>query len=162
MTAIESAKKPDTRARPIATITEQLHTGQAPRTQLGPYQLQAAIAAVHDEASSTSETDWSEIVGLYELLARFAPNPMVALNHAVAVAMVQGPQAGLDLLASLDADDRLAGHHRVAAVRAHLLELAGDREAACDSYRAATRGTTSLPEQRYLDARAARLQGRPT
>ena len=86
---------------------------------------------------------------------------MVTLNHAVAVAMVHGPKAGLDLLASLDSDDRVAGHHRVAAVRAHLLEIAGEREAARDSYRAAARGTTSVPEQRYLEARAARLQDVP-
>jgi RNA polymerase sigma factor (sigma-70 family) len=137
----------------VALVTDALS-----RTMLGPYQLQAAIAAVHDEAPTAADTDWGDIVGLYELLARFAPNPMVTLNHAVAVAMVHGPQAGLDLVASLDADDRVAGHHRVAAVRAHLLELAGDRVAARDSYRAAARGTTSLPERRYLEARAARLQ----
>jgi RNA polymerase sigma factor (sigma-70 family) len=138
----------------VALVTDALS-----RTHLGPYQLQAAIAAVHDEAPTTSETDWAEIVGLYELLARFAPNPMVTLNHAVAVAMVHGPQAGLALIESLGADDRVAGHHRVAAVRAHLLELAGDRRAARDNYRVAARGTTSVPEQRYLEARAARLQG---
>jgi predicted RNA polymerase sigma factor len=124
---------------------------------LGPYQLQAAIAAVHDEAPTASETDWPQILALYELLARVAPNPMVTLNHAVAVAMVRGPRAGLELLASLDADERMADHHRLDAVRAHLLEMAGDHAAAAAGYRAAARRTTSLPEQRYLEARAARL-----
>ena len=127
------------------------------RSALGPYQLQAAIAAVHDEAHRAQDTDWPQILALYELLERVAPNPMVTLNHAVAVAMVTGPRAGLELLATLDADDRMAAHHRLDAVRAHLLEMAGDRAAARDRYRSAARGTTSLPEQRYLEARAARL-----
>jgi RNA polymerase sigma factor (sigma-70 family) len=127
------------------------------RATLGPYQLQAAIAAVHAEAASAEETDWPQILALYELLERSAPNPMVTLNHAVAVAMVRGPQAGLDLLASLEGDGRLAGHHRLDAVRAHLLEMAGDHPAARGSYQLAARRTTSLPEQRYLEARAARL-----
>jgi predicted RNA polymerase sigma factor len=126
---------------------------------LGPYQLQAAIAAVHDEARSTHDTDWPQILALYELLARVAPNPMVTLNHAVAVAVVHGPRAGLELLATLDADERMAGHHRLEAVRAHLLEMAGEHAAARDGYRSAARRTTSLPEQRYLEARAARLGG---
>src|SRR6476620_4367090 len=124
---------------------------------LGPYQLQAAIAAIHDEAPAAQDTDWPQILALYELLARVAPNPMVTLNHAVAVAMVDGPRAGLELLATLEADDRVADHHRVDAVRAHLLEMAGDHAAAREGYRAAARRTTSLPEQRYLEARAARL-----
>jgi RNA polymerase sigma factor (sigma-70 family) len=124
---------------------------------LGPYQLQAAIAAVHDEAASAQDTDWPQILALYELLERVAPNPMVTLNHAVAVAMVRGPRAGLDLLATLDADERMAAHHRLQAVRAHLLEMAGDTAAARAAYRDAARRTTSLPEQRYLEARAARL-----
>jgi predicted RNA polymerase sigma factor len=94
---------------------------------------------------------------LYRLLERFAPNPMVTLNHAVAVAMVDGPQAGLDLLATLDASAQIAGHHRLDAVRAHLLELAGEHAAARARYRTAARRTTSLPERRYLEARAARL-----
>ena len=136
-----------------------LITGALARATLGPYQLQAAIAAVHDEAPSASATDWPQILALYELLARVAPNPMVTLNHAVAVAMVHGPRAGLELLATLDADERIAGHHRLDAVRAHLLEMAGDDAAARDGYRAAARRTTSLPEQRYLEARAARLGG---
>jgi RNA polymerase sigma factor (sigma-70 family) len=136
----------------IALVSEALPAGP-----VGPYQLQAAIAAVHDEAPSADDTDWAQIVGLYELLERAAPNPMVTLNHAVAVAMMRGPQAGLDLLRSLDADERMSGHHRVDAVRAHLLEMAGDQDAACAGYRRAARRTTSLPERRYLEARAARL-----
>jgi predicted RNA polymerase sigma factor len=126
------------------------------RTALGPYQLQAAIAAVHAEAARAEDTDWPQILALYELLERSAPNPMVTLNRAVAVAMAQGPQAGLDLLKTLD-DESIAEHHRLHAVRAHLLEMAGDREAALNGYLAAARRTTSLPEQRYLEARAARL-----
>ena len=96
-------------------------------------------------------------MALYELLERLSPNPMVTLNHAVAVAMVHGPRAGLDLLETLDADDRMTEHHRLEAVRAHLLELAGDRIAAREGYRTAARRTTSLPEKRYLELRAARL-----
>jgi RNA polymerase sigma factor (sigma-70 family) len=136
----------------VAIITETLS-----RARLGPYQLQAAIAAVHDEAVRAEDTDWAEVVALYEMLALIAPNPMVTLNQAVAVAMVDGPQAGLDLLATLDADERMVGHHRLHAVRAHLQEKAGDIAAARASYRRAARGTTSLPEQRYLEGRAARL-----
>ena len=134
-----------------------LVSGALPAGPIGPYQLQAAIAAVHDEAPTAEDTDWVQIVGLYDLLERVAPNPMVTLNHAVAVAMTSGPQAGLDLLRAVDADDRMVGHHRVDAVRAHLLEMAGDAAAARLSYRRAARRTTSLPEQRYLEARAARL-----
>jgi predicted RNA polymerase sigma factor len=126
---------------------------------LGPYQLQAAIAAVHDEATSADDTDWPQILQLYELLEGVSPGPMVTLNRAVAVGMVQGPAAGLVLLASLDSDDRLAGHHRLDAVRAHLQEMAGDHAAARASYQAAARRTTSRPEQRYLEERAARLVG---
>jgi RNA polymerase sigma factor (sigma-70 family) len=136
----------------IALVSDALPAGP-----VGPYQLQAAIAAVHDEAPTAEDTDWVQIVNLYDLLERVAPNPMVTLNHAVAVAMTNGPQAGLDLLQALDADHRMLGHHRVDAVRAHLLEMAGDVEAARVSYRRAARRTTSLPEQRYLEARAARL-----
>jgi RNA polymerase sigma factor (sigma-70 family) len=124
---------------------------------LGPYQLQAAIAAVHAEAAHADDTDWRQILALYELLERVAPNPMVTLNRAVALAMVRGPEAGLDLLATLAADDRIAGHHRLHAVRAHLLELADEAEAARASYLEAARRTTSLPERRYLEGRAARL-----
>jgi RNA polymerase sigma factor (sigma-70 family) len=125
------------------------------RTELGPYQLQAAIAALHAEAASAADTDWPQILALYELLERMAPNPMVTLNRAVAVAMVQGPQAGLALLTTLD--DELGEHHRLHAIRAHLLELAGDAVAAHDSYLTAACRTTSFPEQRYLEARAAKL-----
>ena len=138
----------------VALITHTLQT--AP---LGPYQLQAAIAAVHDEAAREEDTDWPQVLALYELLERVAPNPVVTLNRAVAVAVVHGPDAGLELLATLDGDDRMAGNHRVAAVRAHLLEMAGDEAAARNTYRDAARHTTSLPEQRYLEARAARLAG---
>ncbi len=136
----------------IALVTEAL-TWSPP----GPYQVQAAIAAVHAEAPTAATTDWPQIVALYRVLARIAPNPMVTLNQAVAVAMVDGPRAGLALLAPLDADVRVAGHHRLAAVRAHLLELAGDRADARSAYLAAARATTSLPERRYLEVRAARL-----
>jgi RNA polymerase sigma factor (sigma-70 family) len=139
-------------AEGVALIGETL-----PRASLGPYQLQAAIAAVHAEAPSADETDWPQIVVLYELLERIAPNPMVTLNHAVAVAMARGPRAGLDLLAPLESDERMARHHRLAAVRAHLLEMLGDEAGALESYRAAARRTTSLPEKRYLEERAARL-----
>jgi RNA polymerase sigma factor (sigma-70 family) len=139
-------------AEGVALISDTL-----PRAPIGPYQLQAAIAAVHDEAARAEDTDWPQIVALYRLLARISPNPMVSLNHAIAVAMVSGPRAGLELLDALDADGRLAGHHRLDAVRAHLLEMAGDHEGARHSYLTAARRTTSLPEQRYLEARAARL-----
>lgn len=125
----------------------------------GPYQAQAAIAAVHAEAARPEDTDWPQILALYRLLSHLAPNPMVTLNEAVALAMVHGPRAGLDLLATLDGDERLSEHHRLAAVRAHLLEQAGDTAAARRAYREAARGTTSLPEQRYLEARIARLDG---
>jgi predicted RNA polymerase sigma factor len=124
---------------------------------IGPYQLQAAIAAVHDEAERPEDTDWPQILALYELLERVSDNPLVTLNRAVAVAMVRGPRAGLDLLETLDAGELLAGHHRLDAVRAHLLEMAGDHAAARSCYRTAARRTTSLPERRYLQARAARL-----
>ena len=136
----------------LALVTDALA-----RSPLGPYQLQAAIAAVHDEAAQAADTDWPQILVLYELLERISPNPMVTLNHAVAVAMVKGPQAGLELLGPLDDDRRLAEHHRLDAVRAHLLEMAGDRAAARSSYRRAARRTTSLAERRYLEARANRL-----
>jgi RNA polymerase sigma factor (sigma-70 family) len=122
----------------------------------GPYLLQAAIAAVHDEAVRAQDTDWPQILALYRLLDHLAPNPMVTLNRSVATAMVHGPRAGLDLLDTLPADRRMAEHHRLWAVRAHLLDLAGDRAAARQAYRTAARRTTSLPEQRYLEARAAR------
>jgi RNA polymerase sigma factor (sigma-70 family) len=131
-----------------------LVTGTLASAPVGPYQLQAAIAAVHDEAARVTDTDWDQILGLYELLARLAPGPMVELNRAVAVAMVHGPEAGLARLAAAEADPALAGHHRLEAVRAHLLELAGDTEAARAAYRLAARRTLSLPERRYLESRA--------
>ena len=122
---------------------------------VGPYQLQAAIAAVHDQAKRAEDTDWREILMLYELLETMAPGPMVTLNRIVAVAMVHGPAAGLALLD--DVDPALTDHHRVAAVRAHLLELSGDREAARAAYQEAARLTQSLPEQHYLQTRADAL-----
>jgi RNA polymerase sigma factor (sigma-70 family) len=140
-------------AEGVALITRSL--ASAP---IGPYQLQAAIAAVHDEAARFEDTDWDQILGLYELLDRLAPGPIVTLNRIVAVAMVHGPEAGLGQLAAAEAEPALAGHHRVDAVRAHLLELAGDHEAAHAAYRLAARRTLSLAEQRYLESRAARLR----
>ncbi|MFC6083320.1 RNA polymerase sigma factor [Sphaerisporangium aureirubrum] len=134
-----------------------LVTGALSRGTPGPYQLQAAIAAVHDEAPSAEATDWPQIAALYEVLMRVTGNPMVALNHTVAVAMARGPREGLGLLEGLQADERIAEDHRFHAVRAHLLEMLGDLAAARDSYHAAARRTTSLPQQRYLHAKAARL-----
>jgi RNA polymerase sigma factor (sigma-70 family) len=143
--------------RQIREGTELITATLAARVPLGSYQLQAAIAAIHDEASKAEDTDWRQILALFELLERVAPNPVVTLNHAVALGMVHGPAAGLELLARLDGDGRMAGNHRVDAVRAHLLEMAGDRDAARDHYLQAARRTTSLPEQRYLRSRAAQL-----
>jgi predicted RNA polymerase sigma factor len=127
------------------------------RAPLGPYHLQAAIAAAYAEAATAASTDWPQIAALYRLLEQVAPSPVVTLNRAVAVAMVDGPGAGLELLATLDGDERMAGHHLLAAVRAHPHELAGDRAAAAAGYREAARQTTSLPVRRYLETRAARL-----
>ena len=124
---------------------------------VGPYQLQAVIAAVHDEASTAEETDWSQILALYEVLTQVAPGPVVTLSRAVALAMVYGPKAGLALLGTLENDDRLAHTHRLESVRAHLLERVGDTVAACEAYLRAARMSASLPEQRYLARRAARL-----
>jgi RNA polymerase sigma factor (sigma-70 family) len=126
----------------------------------GEYRLQAAIAALHDRARRAPDTDWSQILALYDLLERLAANPVVTLNKAVALAIVEGPGAGLDLLATLDGDGRLAGHHRLHAVRAHLLDMAGDTGAALAEYREAAALTTSLPERRYLLAKAAQLHRR--
>ena len=139
-------------AEGVALITDAL--GSEP---IGPYQLQAAIAAVHDEAPSAEATDWTQILGLYGLLETIAPGPMVTLNRIVASAMVHGPRAGLDQLAAAEAEPALAGHHRTIAVRAHLLEMAGDRAAAQRAYRLAARRTLSVPERRYLESRAARV-----
>jgi RNA polymerase sigma factor (sigma-70 family) len=122
---------------------------------IGEYQLQAGIAAVHDDADRAEDTDWPQILTLYGLLERMTGNPMVALNRAIAAAMVHGPTAGLKLLEALD--EPLAGHHRLDAVRAHFFEMAGDIDAAVAHYRAAAGRTTNLPEQHYLVTRAARL-----
>jgi RNA polymerase sigma factor (sigma-70 family) len=122
---------------------------------VGEYQLQAAIAAVHDQARHADDTDWPQILALYGLLEQMTGNPVVTLNMAVAAAMADGPEAGLALLDRVD--ERLAGHYRLDAVRAHLLEMAGDKEGALAHYRAAAGRTTSLPEQRYLSTQAARL-----
>jgi RNA polymerase sigma factor (sigma-70 family) len=132
-----------------------------PRASIGPYQLQAAIAAVHDEATCPEDTDWAQILALYDLLKRMSGNPIVALNHAVAVAMVHGPSKGLELLDALKSDPRLREHYRVDAVRAHLLERAGDLAGAVRHYRAAAAKTASLPERNYLVTQAARLAGAP-
>ena len=139
-------------AEGVALVTRTLSHGM-----IGPYQLQAAIAAVHDQAPTVDDTDWSEILALYGLLKRITENPMVTLNHAIAAAMVHGPKTGLDLLEPLDRDSRIAGHYRLSAVRAHLLERAGDRDAAIAHYRAAADGTSSTPERNYLLMKAARI-----
>src|SRR5260370_28985437 len=141
---------------------EQIAEGTAlvsavlPRGEAGPYQLQAAIAAVHDEAATMADTDWPQILSLYDLLELFAPNPFTTLNRAVAVGMVHGPEAGLQVLAELAADKRMARHHRLLATRAHLRELAGDASAAAAHYRDAARRATPLPAPRYLAAPSAR------
>ncbi len=134
----------------VALITDALARGR-----LGAYQLQAAIAAVHDEAPRAEDTDWPQILALYQLLDRVAPNPMATLGRAVATAMTIGPAAGLDILNGLTEDRRIAGHHRYHAVRGQLLEMAGEHQAARDAFGHAARLTASLPEKRYLIARAA-------
>jgi RNA polymerase sigma factor (sigma-70 family) len=144
-----------------AQITEgvALVTGALASGPPGPYQLQAAIAAIHDEAPTAGATDWPQIMALYELLMQLSDNPVVRLNHAVAAAMVRGPRAGLELLAVLSGDERMAEDHRLYSVRAHLLEMADERDAARDDYLMAAARTSNLPQQRYLHARAARLAG---
>jgi len=134
-----------------------LLSGTLGRLPIGPYQVQAAIAAVHDEAPSADETDWPQILALYDVLDVVSPGPVVTLNRAVAVAMVDGPLAGLALLGTLDGDERMTHTHRVEAVRGHLLELAGDAVAARESYQRAARMTASVAEQRYLALQAAKL-----
>jgi hypothetical protein len=136
----------------IALITETLA-----HARVGQFQIQAAIAAVHAEATDPAETDWTQILALYDLLAGSSANPMVLLNRAVAAAMVHGPRAGLDMLADLDRDRRLSCHHRLHAVRAHLLEQTGDHTAAQAAFEEAARRATNIPEQRYLLAQTARL-----
>jgi RNA polymerase sigma factor (sigma-70 family) len=138
----------------VALISEVL-----PRGAVGPYQLQAAIAAVHDEAPTMDDTDWPQILGLYELLEKVAPNPVTTLGRAVAVAMVHGPEAGLELVAALESGGQMARHHRLLATRAHLRELAGDRDGAAADYREAARRTASVPERRYLTGRAVAAAG---
>src|SRR5690606_24696394 len=128
-----------------------------PRGAVGQYQLQAAIAAVHDESPSFEDTDWRQILALHTLLERMSDSPMVSLNQAIAAAMVYGPAVGLERLDALDAEGRLAGNHRLDAVRAHLLERAGDSERALLHYRTAAERTASTPERNYLLLRAARL-----
>ena len=139
-------------AEGIELLTTALSKGR-----IGTYQLQAAIAAVHDEAPRPEDTDWPQILALYEQLKRISNNPMVTLNHAIAVAMVHGPRKGLDLLKPLDDDARVAAQHRLPAVRGHLLEMAGDREAAIAQYRLAASRTTSIPERNYLMTQVAKL-----
>jgi predicted RNA polymerase sigma factor len=128
-----------------------------PRGSTGPYQLQAAIAAIHDEAPSADATDWPQIKALYGLLLQMSENPIIALNHVVAVAMAEGPTRALERLETLATDKQLADDHRLYAVRAHLLEMSGEKAAACEAYRAAARRASNLPQQRYLNARADRL-----
>ena len=139
-------------AEGVALISRTL--GRGP---VGAYQLQAAIAAVHDEAATAAHTDWPQILALYDVLERVQPGPVVTLNRAVAMAMVHGPRAGLALLGTLDDDDRMRRGHRLEAVRAHLLELSGDRPAAVAAYRRAAQRAASVPEQHYLALQAARL-----
>ena len=136
----------------VALLTTALAKGS-----IGAYQLQAAVAAVHDEAARPEDTDWPQLLALYDLLQRMSDNPMVMLNRAIAAAMVHSPSKGLELLETLDSDPRVAGHHRLDAVRAHLLEMAGDHQAAVKHYRIAAGRTTSIPERNYLLTQAARL-----
>ena len=143
----------DAIAEGVALVTAALSQGS-----IGAYQLQAAIAAVHDESPRAEDTDWPQILALYGLLERMADNPMVTLNHTIALAMVQGPEAGLRRLKTLDTDPRLTAHHRLDAVRAHLLEMSGDREGAIAHYLKAAARTASVPEQNYLNTQAARLR----
>jgi RNA polymerase sigma factor (sigma-70 family) len=140
-------------AEGVVLISDTLSQGS-----VGSYQLQAAIAAVHDEAPRAEDTDWSQILALYSVLKDLSDNPMVSLNHAIAFAMVHGPAAGLELLQPLDEDERVASHYRLAAVRAHLLEMAGDREGAALHYRAAAGKTASMPERDYLMMKAASIR----
>jgi len=139
----------------IALVSAALAAGA-----VGPYQIQAAIAAIHDESARVEDTDWPQIMALYGLLKRMSDNPMVALSYAIAAAMVDGPAAGLALLSELDTDEKLRGHYRLDAVRAHLYEMAGDEERAILHYRAAADGTASVPERGYLNMKAARARDR--
>jgi RNA polymerase sigma factor (sigma-70 family) len=136
----------------VALVTDAFAKGQ-----IGYYQVQAAIAAVHDETPRAQDTDWPRILSLYDLLKQMTDNPMVNLNHAIAAAMVHGPASGLELLDALDTDPRIAGHYRLDAVRAHLLEMSGDPQRAIVHYRRAADRTTSIPERNYLITKASRL-----
>jgi RNA polymerase sigma factor (sigma-70 family) len=147
----------DSIAEGVSLVTNALSRGPT-----GPYQLQAAIAALHDEAPSATETDWHQIKALYELLLEMSDNPIVALNHVVAVAMADGPVAGLQQLETVAGDKQLAEDHRLYAVRAHLLEMSGETDAAREAYRAAARMATNVPQQRYLNRRAAQLDDAST
>ena len=140
-------------AEGVALVSAALSKGS-----VGEYQVQAAIAAVHDEAAHAADTDWPQILALYGMLRRMTDNPMVVLNHAIATAMVEGPNAGLELLVPLASDERLRGNHRLEAVRAHLLERAGQRDMAAELYREAASRTTSVPERNYLLMKAARVR----
>ncbi len=144
-------------AEGVALVTGALAAGGK---AVGPYQLQAAIAAVHDEAEDVDATDWPQILALYDLLDRVAPNPVSSLSRVVAVARVHGPAAGLDALAELESDRRVAGYHRLLATRGHLLGLAGQHGPAAAAYREAARRATSVPERRYLSRMAAEQQAR--
>jgi predicted RNA polymerase sigma factor len=139
-------------AEGITLVTRALSGGS-----VGTYQLQAAIAAVHDEAARPEDTDWPQILALYGLLQRMSDNPMVTLNRAIAAAMVHGPVTGLAMLEPLDSDEKLKGHYRLDAVRGHLYEMAGDHGSALRHFRAAADRTTSIPERNYLTTKAARL-----
>lgn len=143
-------------AEGIALVSEAFSKGS-----VGPYQLQAAVAALHDEAARVEETDWPQILALYDVLKRMSDNPLVKLNHAIAAAMVHGAVTGLKLLDALDSDSRLAQHHRLDAVRAHLLELSGDRAGAVRLYRTAATKTENIQERNYLLLQAARLSSDP-
>jgi RNA polymerase sigma factor (sigma-70 family) len=146
-----------------AEISEgiELLTAALSKGSVGLYQLQAAVAAIHDEASRAEDTDWPQILALYELLKRVSPSSMATLNHAIAAAMVHGPARGIELLKTLDSDARFSAHHRLEAVRAHLLEMLGDRENAIKHYRTAAGRTMSIPERNYLMTQAARLEECP-
>lgn len=140
-------------AEGTAIVTDAMSRGA-----VGAYQLQAAIASLHSEAKRAEDTDWPQILALYRLLERMSPNPMVTLNRIVAAAMVHGPRAGLSMLDDLAKDPRLADHHRLHAVRAHLLERAGEPALAIESYRRAASLTANVPERDYLRMKIARLQ----
>ncbi|HET9004602.1 MAG TPA: sigma-70 family RNA polymerase sigma factor [Gemmatimonadaceae bacterium] len=136
----------------VALVSSALSRGS-----IGPYQLQAAVAALHDEAARAEDTDWPQILALYRLLERMSDNPMVSLSRAIAAAMVHGPSAGLEQVDAVARDPRIAGHYRLDAVRAHLYELSGERDRAIEHYRAAAERTASVPERNYLLEKAARL-----